>query len=368
MTDSKAKQYWNNRYAAGGNSGYGSYDEQLDKKLKWLSGLDIKYISEIGCGDFNFSNRLTKLYPGVGYIGQDISNVVVERNNSLFPYSFTSDISELPGADLVMCIDVLFHVLDDDEYESLLKSIERKWTKYLAITAYEEVQSAGSHLKVRKFDYKRFGEPIIREIVEEDGQLYFYLFKKPEIIDLSQVSLCLNTKDSVYPQEILNHIKQFNFGEVLIRTNSDSPHCKYELFEKAKFDLIAYQDDDAICPWKELSEKSNSDMINVAMKQHHYETYQDHRLTMGLGWGSIFPKSILGSLKKYTDVYGEDEIYKRETERILTYLNYPQNRLVLPIIDLPSAYAEDRLWRQPRHYDNIEVVEKRCVTLLNSVL
>ena len=48
MATLNAKDYWNNRYANGGNSGYGSYGEQLGKKLKWLSGLNIRSISEVG--------------------------------------------------------------------------------------------------------------------------------------------------------------------------------------------------------------------------------------------------------------------------------------------------------------------------------
>ncbi len=183
-------------------------------------------------------------------------------------------------------------------------------------------------------------------------------------MDSKNISCCLITKDKVYPQEILDEISKYPFGEVLILTECDTPFRKYELFEKAKFDSIYYQDDDAICPIKELLEQSKPGIINLAIKDTHFETYKDKRLTMGLGWGSIFDKSILKSLKKYTDKYGEDELFKRETERILTYLNFPQNRLVLPITNLPSAYAPDRLWRQPGHYDNILKVEERCKSLI----
>ena len=85
---------------------------------------------------------------------------------------------------------------------------------------------------------------------------------------------------------------------------------------------------------------------------------------MGLGWGAIFPKHLLGSLNKYTQVYGEDAVFKRETERIFTYLNYPQNRLVLPVLDLPSALGPDRLWRQPEHQSYKKMAEERCKALL----
>lgn len=184
------------------------------------------------------------------------------------------------------------------------------------------------------------------------------------MIDLKNVSACLITKDSTYPKEILNQLIEFPFGEILILTNCDSPHRKHELFQKAKYDLIYYQDDDAICPIKELAELSDANTINVAMKQGHFDAYKNTRMTMGLGWGSILPKKCLDVLKLYSTKYGEDFIYKRETERILTYLNYPQNRLVLPIVDLPSAMAPDRLSMQPNHYNYINTVEERCKTLI----
>lgn len=375
------KEYWDSRYKAGQTSGSGSYGSELEKKLDYLKYLDIKSISEIGCGDLNFARSLMEQYKDrtITYNGQDVSEYIIQRHKQTYPPdSFTTDINKLPSSDLLLCMDVLFHVIEDSDLEKLLQQIEKKWTKYLAITAYERDQAdgLGDHVKVRKFDYKRFGEPIIREVVEEDGKKYFYLFKRPlralqtntgpesDSIDLSKVSCCLITKEAVYPQQILDEIKKYPFGEILILTNSDSPYNKHKLFQAAKFDHIYYQDDDAICPIRQLSEKSIPALINVAMKPGHYEQYKNTRMTMGLGWGAIFPKKVLDTLQKYTDKYGEDEIYKRETERILTYLNYPQNRMVLPIIDLPSATAEDRLWRQPEHYPNISIVEERCASLM----
>lgn len=184
------------------------------------------------------------------------------------------------------------------------------------------------------------------------------------MINPKTVSCCLNTKESVYPQEILDHLNIIGFDEIIITTGSDSPHGKYTSFAKARNDLIYYQDDDAICPVTRLLETSIPEMINVIMKPGHYTQYSKTRMTMGLGWGSIFHKKFLKSLKLYTDVYGEDEVYKRETERILTYLNYPQNRIPAEVHDLPSAMAEDRLWRQPKHYDFMRVVEDRCSSLV----
>lgn len=363
MATINAEEYWENRYAEGGNSGYGSYGEQLDKKLKWLSGLDIKSISEIGCGDFNFGSKLLEIYPEATYFGTDISQTIVDRNSRLFPKSiFKMADQEIPPADLVMCIDVLFHVLDEDELEKILSTLDKKFTKYLAITAYEREENLGTHVAIRTFDFKRFGIPVIREIVEEDGDLYFYLFKREEPkIDFAKTSACLITKDATYPREVLDNVLKYPFGEVMILTNCDSPHRKQELFTKAKYDWIYYQDDDCIAPIRQLSEQAG-DGITCAMKPHHIEVYKNSKIAL-VGWGSFFPKSTIKVLDKYRSAYGEDFIYKRETERIMTYLNFPQKRLELPIVDLPSAMASDRLSMQPQHYDYIKVVEDRCKDL-----
>jgi hypothetical protein len=128
--------------------------------------------------------------------------------------------------------------------------------------------------------------------------------------------------------------------------------------------MLYYQDDDAIVPTEELLQKSKPDMINVGMKQSHFDSYSSWRMTMGLGWGSFFNKSFLASLKKYTDIYGEDPVFKRDTEKLLTHLNFPQNRVVLPIRDLPTAMAPDRISFQPGHYDNMNIIVERCAKLI----
>ena len=356
-------EYWNNRYKFGGNSGYGSYGEQLKKKLGWLRGLEVSSITDIGCGDFNFSKNVLQMYP-VPYNGYDISPHIIEQNKKLYPqYSFHTMDDPIVPADLVMCVDVFFHLMTDEAVEKMYQLLEKVWTKYLVVTAYERDEDVSEHVRIRKFPVERFGTPIVREIVEEDGKLYFYIFKKEQPLYIQNVSACLITKESTYPKEVLENVTQYGFGEILILTHSDSPYRKYELFNKSKFDWIYYQDDDCIAPIKEMAQQAGEG-IALAIKPEHAGLYKDMRMSMGLGWGAFFPKSCLNVLKKYTDKYGEDELFKRETERILTYLNYPQKRVVLPIQDTPSAMAMDRLWRQPGHYENIKIVDERCASLV----
>lgn len=177
-----------------------------------------------------------------------------------------------------------------------------------------------------------------------------------------QVSACFITKDPVYPSVIVERVMAIGFGECLFLTNCDSPHRKQELFAKAKFDWIYYQDDDAICPIDELLAAAVPGQITCAMKPGHLTAYARSRIAL-LGWGSLFPKWTIDVLDQYRAVYGEDALYRRETERIMTWLAWPQQRLELPIEDLPSAFAPDRLSMQPGHYDYIPIVEARCANL-----
>jgi len=189
------------------------------------------------------------------------------------------------------------------------------------------------------------------------------------MINLQEVSACFITKFDKYPKEILDQISCYPFGEIMILTHCDSPHRKQELFEKAKCDWLYYQDDDAIAPIHDLSlVAGNGQELVCAMKQGHIEKYDRIRIAL-LGWGSFFPKSITRVLGKYRAKYGEDDLYKRETERIMTYLSYdqyPQKRLSLPITDLPWAMAPDRLSMQSGHYDYITQVIDKCELLLEN--
>ncbi len=178
-------------------------------------------------------------------------------------------------------------------------------------------------------------------------------------LDPRHVSACFITKDAVYPREIMTRVLPIGFGEILILTHCPSPHLKQTLFAKAAYDHIYYQDDDCLAPIDALLEAATPDTITCAMKPSHLAAYAQSRIAL-LGWGSLFPKSTIEVLDQYRAVYGEDALYRRETERIMTWLAFPQRRLDLPIVDLPSAWAPDRLSMQPGHYDYIPLVEQRC--------
>jgi hypothetical protein len=181
-------------------------------------------------------------------------------------------------------------------------------------------------------------------------------------LDPRHVSACFITKDPVYPAVIVERVMAIGFGECLFLTNCQSPHLKQSLFATARYEHLYYQDDDCFAPIEALLAAAVPDQITCAMKPSHLAAYRASRIAL-LGWGSLFPKRTIHVLHRYRAVYGEDALYRRETERIMTWLSWPQQRLALPIEDLPSAFAPDRLSMQPDHYSYIPIVEQRCAAM-----
>lgn len=186
------RDYWNQRYLNHDprGSGGGSYGEPMWRKADALIALpDVTSIVEIGTGDFNFGKYLTDKMPTVKYDGYDVSDVVIERNQRNFKTSSPriefhefDPPMRFPEASLLLCIDVLFHITKDSEYEDMLDMLAWIWNDcrydYLAVTAYEYDGPSDAHVRIRKFDPSRFGVPILREVIEDEGEMIFYIFKR----------------------------------------------------------------------------------------------------------------------------------------------------------------------------------------------
>jgi hypothetical protein len=131
-------KYWNERYKSGGVSGDGSIGEC--RKYKWsiinkyINNISKYSVIDVGCGDLSF-------WDGKdcdNYIGIDSSDVIIEKNKLLRkkwkflnkPSDFyVSDIK----ADVVFCFDMLFHIMDDQEYYMTLQNLPRYSNNYIFI-------------------------------------------------------------------------------------------------------------------------------------------------------------------------------------------------------------------------------------------
>lgn len=151
------QSYWEERYATGGNSGKGSYNEEAQVKAEYINKLiidkHIQTIQEYGSGDGN--NLL--LYKGFKhYNGYDISKTSIEicKHNKKINQktcSFTSNVVTIDyNADLALCLDVLFHQVEDRDYLSLLKLIFTANHSYILLYTTNEEKLSAQHVRHRK--------------------------------------------------------------------------------------------------------------------------------------------------------------------------------------------------------------------------
>jgi hypothetical protein len=186
--------YWETRYKLGGTSGPGS----IGKLQKWKWSVIEKYVQEIvsvidvGCGDLSFwKGRPIPL----SYYGIDISKTIVERNSETYGPRFICSSADkyvaLPKAELVLCLDVLFHIIDEDAFVGILQNLTRYSSSWIFVytwaqNPFESLKmrlklSAMSVSKGRLLDaLKRIGDKSSDGLYEKyrDFRRYFSLFEE----------------------------------------------------------------------------------------------------------------------------------------------------------------------------------------------
>lgn len=134
-------EYWDRRYARGGNSGDGS----IGRYRKWKWGIihryapDLTNVVDIGCGDLRFWGDVIPKQ----YVGVDISEIVITKNTLRHPRNnFITSPAEItiPGiqAPTVLCLDLLFHIMDDTAYTQILGNLCRYSTDLIFIFTWQK--------------------------------------------------------------------------------------------------------------------------------------------------------------------------------------------------------------------------------------
>lgn len=201
-----SKEYWENRYQAGGNSGSGSYNRLADFKAEVINEFieknNIQSCIEWGCGDGNQLNLINYKE----YLGLDISSHIIELNKNRFNKDCTKkfrvineDIKIDKRYDMAISLDVIYHLVEDDIYETYMKNLFSYSKKYVCIYASNiDSPQCGyyNHMKHRKFtEYieKNFRDWCLYKYVEnkypfdENNSANtsfsdFYFFKRDNLI------------------------------------------------------------------------------------------------------------------------------------------------------------------------------------------
>jgi hypothetical protein len=128
--------YWDERYRKGRTSGEGS----VGRKRAWKWDIIKKYarniekVVDVGCGDLSFWEGLDC----ENYTGIDISSCVIAKNNELRPNwkficSPAEEFVEGVSGDIVLCMDVLFHIMSDSAYERILRNLTQYSNEWIFI-------------------------------------------------------------------------------------------------------------------------------------------------------------------------------------------------------------------------------------------
>ena len=146
-----SKEYWENRYRSGGNSGAGSRGIIAEYKAKTINEFvknnNIRTVCELGCGDYLF-----ELYNIPDFIGYDVSNFIVEQNRKKSNLKFTASMADLTSYDLTISMDVILHLIEEDVYQEYMHDLFRLSNKYVIIYSsnWDEILG-GEHNMFRKF-------------------------------------------------------------------------------------------------------------------------------------------------------------------------------------------------------------------------
>ena len=154
--------YWENRYKNNGNSGPGSYGELALYKAgiinKFVSDNNISSVIEFGCGD---GNQL-KEFQFPSYTGLDVSKTAIEKCTGIFKDDVTKTFfiyspgefaahAESFKADLTLSLDVIYHLLEDDVFETYMNHLFSSSKQFVIIYAWDAEERKRLHIKLRKF-------------------------------------------------------------------------------------------------------------------------------------------------------------------------------------------------------------------------
>jgi hypothetical protein len=170
LSEFDATRYWEGRYSAGGTSGEGSYGRLADFKARVINDFMAEHgaqsVIEFGCGD---GNQLS-LLNAPRYTGFDISRTAVQRcidrfrsdrtkNFFLFDGASYCDAMGVFTADVVLSLDVIYHLVADAEFESYMSHLCSACRKHLILYTTDYDSAESGHQRHRAISVWMQGRP-----------------------------------------------------------------------------------------------------------------------------------------------------------------------------------------------------------------
>lgn len=174
------------------------------------------------------------------------------------------------------------------------------------------------------------------------------------------VSCVIPTRGDCDLKPITDKLKDY-FAEIITVVSRDGVYSRFLGAKMAKFDTIYTQDDDCVVDnIPELIGAYKGSLVNN-VKDHHHKFYKelcDNKITL-IGWGAIFDKKDI-NFDKYLSKYPNDDLFKRECDRIFTW-NLEKNEIITDKIT--EIERETKMSSDNSHYDDLKEIIKRLKTL-----
>jgi len=176
--------FWENRYKKGGHSG--SERKGIPRWWKWKQikkYTDANDVIDVGCGDLDFwkGRNVEK------YIGIDVSPSLIKQNMKKRPNwkfmlgggEITHDISSQD----VFCMEMLYHIMDDDVYVQILKNLTKYSKRYIFILNWTRnpIERLERHKGHHYQKYRAFDKYI--PLLEAEGFKLIAMKKCPRFVN-----------------------------------------------------------------------------------------------------------------------------------------------------------------------------------------
>ena len=168
---SGSQNYWEQRYAAGGNSGAGSYSRLAEFKAEVLNDFvrehGIQSVIEFGSGD-GAQLGLAR-YPK--YLGTDVSKTAIARCKEIYAkdpsksFILSSDLPKDHKSELSLSLDVIYHLVEDAVFDAYMRSLFAASSRFVGVYASNDDKAWTSpHVRHRRFtDWIEKNEPAWRQ-------------------------------------------------------------------------------------------------------------------------------------------------------------------------------------------------------------
>jgi hypothetical protein len=173
------------------------------------------------------------------------------------------------------------------------------------------------------------------------------------------ISVVIPTNGDRDLTEIIEHLKKEGFEDInIVKNDNDSLYERYSRAKTAKFDTIYTQDDDCIISNIKTLVNEYCGELTCNGKRDNIKFYKNKCEKISLvGWGAIFDRKHIKVLDEFLEKVGDNDLTRREADRIFTYLNEKQVIVADEYIkDLPCAFTG--MSSKQEHWESLDKIIK----------